>query len=126
MSRTATPFQLHVPDAAIADLRARAQAWLLSQHYEPPTIDVGSHALMFAGIFVPWIHYDDHPPEDRYALRFRTSLPTSIEAFVRERAPGARRIELCHDGKQVVIHEGWDDVPDGCEARAGDRVIALD
>ena len=31
-------------------LRARAQAWLSGQHYEPQAIDVGSHLLMFAGL----------------------------------------------------------------------------
>jgi len=107
-------------------LRARAQAWLLSQHYEPPTIDVGSHALMFAGIFVPWIHYDDHPQEDRFALRFRTSVPTSIEAFVRTHVPGAQRIELCHDEQRVVVHRGWDTVAAGCRPGPDDQVIALD
>jgi hypothetical protein len=113
-----------LPDGA--DLRERAQAWLMEHGYAPPAVQVRSHAVMFAGSFVPWVHFDDHPAEDRFALRFRTSLPSSIEAFVRERAPGARRIELCHDAAQVVIHEGWDDVPDGCRPRAGDRVIALD
>jgi hypothetical protein len=109
-----------------ADLRARAQAWLAGHGYAPPAVDVRSHTYMFAGTFVPWIHYDDHPADDRYALRFRTSLPTALEAFVRERAPGARRVELCHDAKRMVIHEGWDDVPEGCVPRAGDRVIAFD
>jgi hypothetical protein len=109
-----------------ADLRQRAQSWLAEQGYAPAPVEVRSHAIMFAGTFVPWIHYDDHPAEDRFALRFRTSLPAALEAFVRERAPAARRVELCHDARQVVIHEGWDDVPEGCLARAGDRVIALD
>jgi hypothetical protein len=108
------------------DLRARAQSWLAAHGYAPPPVNVRSHTVMFAGTFVPWIRYDDHPADDRYALRFRTSLPAALEAFVRERAPGARRVELCHDAKQVVIHEGWDDVPEGCMPRAGDRVIALD
>jgi hypothetical protein len=109
-----------------ADLRARAQSWLQSNDYAPPPVDVRSHAVMFAGTFVPWIHYDDHPAEDRFALRFRTSLPAALESFVRQRAPAARRVELCHDSKQVVIHDGWDAVPEGCVPRAGDRVIALD
>jgi hypothetical protein len=109
-----------------ADLRARAQAWLGDQGYAPATVEVGSHAVMFAGIFVPWIHYDDHPADDRFALRFRTSLPLALEAFVRQRAPGARRVELCHDAKRVVIHQGWDAVPEGCKPLPGDRVIALD
>jgi hypothetical protein len=109
-----------------ADLRRRAQSWLAEHGYAPPPVDVGSHVTMFVGMFVPWVRYDDHPPEDRFALRFRTSLPAALEAFVRERAPAARRVELCHDARQVVIHEGWDDVPEGCLPRAGDRVIALD
>jgi hypothetical protein len=108
------------------DLRAQAQAWLVDHHYDPPAVDVGSHLLMFAGTFIPWIRYDDHPEDDRYALRFRTSLPAAIEAFVRVREPRAQRIELCHDGARVVIHRGWDDVADGCVPGAGDRVIALD
>jgi hypothetical protein len=113
-----------LPDGA--DLRARAQAWLAGHGYAPPAVTVPSHAVMFAGAFVPWIHYDDHPADDRFALRFRTSLPRSLEDFVRERAPGARRVELCHDSKQVVIHEGWEAVPEGCKPQNGDRVVALD
>ncbi len=109
-----------------ADLRARAQDWLRDHGYAPAPVEVGSHAVMFAGTFVPWIHYDDHPADDRYALQFRTSLPAALEAFVRQHAPGARRVELCHDTKQVVIHQGWDAVPEGCIAQPGDRVIALD
>jgi len=107
-------------------LRPRAQAWLSAQQYEPQAVDVGSHLLMFAGHFVPWIHYDDHPESDRYALRLHTSLPTSIEAFVRGRAPGARRTELCHDEHRVVIHRGWDTLAAGCRPGPADEVIVLD
>lgn len=108
------------------DLRARAQAWLAEQRYAPPTIDVGSHLLMFAGAFVPWLAYDDHPEDDRFALRFRTSVPSAIEAFVQERLPQAQRIELCHDERQVVVRHGWRALADGCRAEPGDRVVALD
>ena len=112
--------------ADAGDLRAQAQRWLADHGYAPQPVDVGSHLLMFASTFIPWVHVDDHPPEDRFALRLRTSLPSSIEAFVRERLPGARRIELCHDERQAVVHAGWEPVGEGCRARAGDRVIALD
>jgi hypothetical protein len=108
------------------DLRARAQSWLAMNGYDPAPIDVGSHLLMFAGTFVPWLHYDDHPADDRYALRFRTSVPTSIEAFVHARLPQAQRIEVCHDERQVVVHRGWTPVPEGCRPGDGDAVIALD
>jgi hypothetical protein len=108
------------------DLRERAQAWLVDQHYAPSAVEVGSHALMFAAAFVPWLHIDDHPEDDRFALRFRISMPASIEAFVRQRLPGAERIELCHDQRQVVVRRGWEPIAEGCVAQAGDRVFALD
>jgi hypothetical protein len=108
------------------DLRERAQRWLAQRGYEPPPIDVGTHWLMFAAPFVPLIHLDDHPQEDLYALRVRTSMPAAIEAFVRERLPGARRIEMCHDGRKAVIRHGWVPVADGCRPQAGDRVVDLD
>jgi hypothetical protein len=89
-------------------------------------VEVNSRALMFAAGFVPWLRTDDHPSEDLHAMRFRTSLPASIEAFVREHVPGAERIELCHDARHVVIRRGWTPIADGCVPDAGDRVIALD
>jgi len=107
-------------------LRVHAQAWLADRRYEPATVDVGSHWLMLAGRLVPWLHYDDHPEADRAALRVRTSLPVSIEAFVREQVPGAQRIELCHDERQVVIRRGWEPLGAGCVPGPDDRVVALD
>lgn len=108
------------------NLRANAQQWLTARGYQPQPIDVGSHLLMFAAGFVPWLQLDDHPQEDLFALQFRTSMPATIEAFVREQVPGAERIELCHRQGQVVIRRGWQPVADGCRPTAGDRVIALD
>jgi hypothetical protein len=106
--------------------RDGAQRWLTAQGYAPQPVEVNSRLLMFAAGFVPWLTTDDHPGEDIEAMRFRTSLPASIEAFVREQAPGAERIELCHDAKQVVIRRGWAPIADGCVPAAGDRVVALD
>ncbi|HET9822848.1 MAG TPA: DUF2145 domain-containing protein [Burkholderiaceae bacterium] len=106
--------------------RARAQAWLREAGYAPPPVEVDSRPLMFAAAFVPWVHTDDHPEEDVLAMRFRTSLPAALEAFVRARWPEARRLELCHDTRQVVLREGWTPIADGCRAEPGDRVIALD
>src|SRR5262249_22297495 len=108
------------------DLRARAQAWLAAHGYDPAPGNVGSHLLMFAGAFIPWIHYDDHPLDDRYELRFRTSVPASIESFVRAQVPQAQRIEICHDERQVVLHRGWSPVGEGCRPGEGDAVFALD
>lgn len=107
-------------------LRERAQAWLRAQGYDPRPVEVGSHLVMFAGQFVPWVHFDDHPEDDRYALQLRVSLPASIEAFVHRRLPEAERIELCHDERQVVIRRGWRSLGEGCRAEEGDAVIALE
>jgi len=107
------------------DLRARAQRWLAGHGYDPQPVEVGSHALMFAGSFVPWIHYDDHPLDDRYALHFRTSVPRTIESFVHHRLPGAQRIEVCHDAQQIVVHRGWTPVGEGCVAAGDDTVLPL-
>ncbi|MGA0612896.1 DUF2145 domain-containing protein [Caldimonas sp. KR1-144] len=106
--------------------RERAQAWLQAQDYDPEPVRVDSHLLMFASAFVPWVHADDHPEEDWFKLQVRTSVPREIEAFVRRRAPAARRVELCHDERRVVVRHGWQPLGDGCEPQAGDRVVPLD
>jgi hypothetical protein len=107
------------------DLRARTQSWLANAGYEPAPIDLDSHPLKFAATFMPLVHLDDHPPEDRFGLRYRVTLPQAIEAFVHERTPQARRIQLCHDERQVVIRHGWRELAEGCKPETGDRVIAL-
>lgn len=108
------------------DLRERAQHWLREAPYRPEPVDVGSHALIFASNFVPLLHLGDHPEEDIYALKLRVSLPSTMEAFVHEQRPGSKRVELCHDGRQVVMHRGWEPVPEGCRPTEGDRVVLLD
>jgi hypothetical protein len=107
------------------DLRARAQAWLRADGYRPSAVDAGSHALMFAAGFVPWLRLDDRPEEDRHSLLFQVSLPASIEAWARMRWPQARRIELCHAGTRVVLREGWKPIADGCRPQPGDRLLPL-
>jgi hypothetical protein len=107
-------------------LRRDAQHWLLARSYQPTTIAVDSHLTMMMGRFVPLLHFDDHPEDDRFALRVRLSLPAAIEGFVREQAPGAQRVELCHDNRQVVVRRGWTPIADGCVPGPGDRVVPLD
>jgi hypothetical protein len=106
--------------------REGAQRWLRSAGYTPTRVAVGSHALMFAGGFAPWVHLDDHPEADRFALALHVSLPPALEAFARSRAPGSRHVELCHQGGRLVIREEGPPIADGCVAEAGDRVVALD
>jgi len=74
---------------------------------------------------VPWLSNDDHPPHEIAHDRYNVSMPASIETFVQARVPGARRVEICHAGRHVVLHRGWDDVAAGCVAAAGDRTFEL-
>ena len=108
------------------ELRGRAQRWLHEANYAPQPVDVGSHALMFASAFIPFLHLDDHPEDDRYAMKLQVSLPETVETFVHERLPGSERIEMCHDGRQIVVHRGWTPIADGCRPGEGDRVLPLD
>jgi hypothetical protein len=109
-----------------AALRERAQSWLAEQGYAPRAIEVKSPLVMLAAAFVPWVHRDDHPADDLAALRFRTSVPETLDAFVRARWPGSERIELCHTTTRIVVRRGWRAIGDGCEPDADDRVLALD
>jgi hypothetical protein len=108
------------------DLRGRAQAWLRAADYAPEPVAVGSRLLMLASAFSPFLHLDDHPAADRDAMLLRVSLPSTVESFVRARLPGSERIELCHDGRQVVVHHGWTPIAEGCKPGEGDRVVPLD
>ena len=107
-------------------LRQQAQAWLQSQAYLPIGVDLGSHLWMALAPLVPWVHLDDHPEQDRFALRLYTSLPTDIQNFVRQREPQAQRFELCQARGQVVLRQGWQPIAPGCVAEAGDQVLRLD
>jgi hypothetical protein len=107
------------------DLRPRAQQWLQAQGYVPTAFDIGSPFIMMLGLFIPWVHAFDHPIEDRAQSIYRVSMPESIERFVQARVPGARRLELCHDERKVVVREGWSKMGEGCEAGDGDRVVSL-
>jgi hypothetical protein len=108
------------------DLRERAQQWLRDARYAPAPVDVDSRLLMLASYFVPLLHLDDHPEDDRWTMKLRISLPSTVEVFARERFPASERIEICHDERQVVVHRGWTPVADGCQPGEGDRVVPLD
>ena len=75
---------------------------------------------------VPWVHNGDHPQDDLAAGRYRVSMPAAIEAFVQARLHAARRIELCHTERQIVVRQGWQPIAEGCRPADGDRVIPLE
>jgi len=114
------------PLPATDNARLAAQGWLKARGYTPSVMDVGSRLLMALGNAMPWLHSDDHPDEDLSQARYRVSMPASIEAFVRQEEPAARRVEICHNQRQMVIHRGWDPVAEGCEPGPDDTVYALD
>ena len=59
-------------------------------------------------------------------MQLQVSLPSTLETRVRQRLPASERVEICHDGRQVVVHRGWQPVAEGCIPGEQDRVIVLD
>lgn len=108
-----------------ADARARAQAWLRSEGYLPTVFTVPLHPMTWLPDVVTWLSNDDHPPHEVAHNRYNVSMPSSIETFVQAKVPGARRVEICHAGRRVVLHRGWDDIAEGCVPAAGDQVVEL-
>jgi hypothetical protein len=80
--------------------------------------------VWLAGL-LPWLHTDDHPPDDLAQAHFKVSMPQSIAAFVRDRLPEATHIELCYTAQQLVVHHGWEPIAQGCVPADGDTVMAL-
>ena len=113
-----------LPDGA--DLRARAQTWLRTAPYAPEPVTIASRWLMLGAAFVPLVHLSDHPQEALDTMRLQVSLPSTLETLIRQRLPASERVEVCHDGKQVVVHKGWEPVAEGCVPGANDRVLVLD
>jgi len=120
---TAAGAEAHAPGAGA---RPAAQRWLQQHGYEGSPITLRNPLLWLAPAVVPWLHTDDHPPDELQRGIMRVSLPASIEAWLRDTVPGARRIELCHTERAVVIRRGWAPLADGCRAEAGDTVIGFD
>ncbi|MBQ0930519.1 DUF2145 domain-containing protein [Ideonella sp. 4Y16] len=104
--------------------RAGAQAWLAEAGYRPAHVETG--ALQGLAPFIPWVRGGGQPRETLQQGVWQVSLPSSIEDFVRQRYPQARRIELCHDGRRVVLRENGPPIADGCRPAPGDVLTPLD
>jgi len=112
--------------AAGKETRRAAQDWLQAQAYAAGPVRVPAHWMVFAAQFVPLVHITDHPVADLQALALQVSVPASIEQFVRRRTPQARRVELCHDTRRIVVHRGWEQLGPECTPLPGDEVIAFE
>ena len=106
--------------------RAAAQAWLQAEGFEAAVFQLPARPFLWLTAFSPWLQRDDHPEADLSQALLRVSMPASIEAFVRDRVPGAQRLEFCHTDKHVVVHRGWQPIAEGCVPAPQDTVIALD
>ena len=81
--------------------------------------------MMWLANVVPWMNNADHPDDEIAGNVYTVSMPSSVETFVQAKVPGATRIEICHAGRHVVVHDGWSRIADGCVAGVGDKVIEL-
>ena len=108
------------------DPRAAAQSWLKDEGYEAAVFQLPARPFLWLTALSPWLQRDDHPEADLRQALLRVSMPASIESFVRDRVPGAERLEFCHTDKHVVVRRGWEPIADGCVPEAQDTVIALD
>lgn len=113
------------PSGAALPGRPQAQQWLRDAGYRPSVVEVVLTPVRWLGA-LPWLHIDDHPDDLLDRRQLLVSMPAALEAFVRERAPAAQRIEFCHDGGRMVVHRGWQPIAAGCEPGEGDEVVALD
>jgi hypothetical protein len=105
--------------------RGQAQQWLQAEAFAPSVFDLGWRPLVWLAGLLPWLHTDDHPPDDLAQAHFKVSMPQSIAAFVRDRLPEATHIELCYTAQQLVVHHGWEPIAQGCVPADGDTVMAL-
>lgn len=104
--------------------RQQAQQWLQNQQYTPSPVPFPNWMLL-ASAFLPLVHTQDHPEEDVRNHAIQVSLPSNLEQFIQKTHPDSRRIEICHNGKQAIVHEGWAPLK-RCEAEStNDRIIPL-
>ena len=103
--------------------RAAAQAWLQAQGYSPVVFQAGPWRGL--SLFSPYLHEDDHPPAAAARGEQAVSMPASLEAFVQQQWPGARRFEWCLRGDTVVSRAGWQGLDAACQPAFGDKVHTL-
>lgn len=112
-------------DLSANNARATAQLWLQTSGYVPSVFNVGWRPLVWLAGLLPWLHTDDHPETQLAASQFMVSMPQSIEAFVHQRFPQTKHIEICYTADHIVIHRGWDPIAPQCQAGPADEISYL-
>jgi len=107
-------------------LRAKAQALLRAQGYEPTRFALGNPLITWFAGQIPWLSLEDHPPEDLQRNLLRVSMPESIAAHVMAHVPGVRRIEACFTTAQIVVRQDGAALDEACTAQPGDQVVTLE
>lgn len=107
-------------------IRRQAQSWLADRGYRASRFEVSFPPFPVLSALVSWLHFSDHPAQSLRDGRLEISMPESIERFVFESVPGARRVEFCQTGSTVVIRRGWNPIAPDCRPDEGDEVIEID
>lgn len=103
--------------------RAGAQAWLAQAGYEPSAVRLPGPHWLLAAALSPYTSLQGHPPADIEQGIFRTSMPASIEAFIRSRWPQARRTQWCLRDTHLVVRQGWAALGPDCLEGPQDQVL---
>lgn len=107
------------------DRREQAQAWLRAAGHAGSAVVLPSRLWMWAAAVWPQVGWSGHPRTDVDALRFRTSLPADVEAWMGRHWPEARRIEWCVVGSELRTRRGWTPFDADCTLQADDRSLPL-
>ena len=76
------------------DTRAKAQAWLRLQGYEPTVLTLGPLTRLGGRLAAANVAFDDHPPEKRFSDRIETVTVDSVFAWLRRSRLGGEAIVL--------------------------------
>ena len=75
--------------ATAATTRARAQAWLQLQGYEPATLHLSALTRLGARMTAANVAFDDHPNAKRFSDRIETVTVDSVFAWLQRSGLGA-------------------------------------
>jgi hypothetical protein len=77
-----------------ATTRARAQAWLQLQGYEPHTLRLGALTRLGARVSKANVEFDDHPSHQRFADRIQTVTADSVFEWLAASGLGQTPVEV--------------------------------